>query len=343
MRSARLIVLSSMICAGARLLSAQDKPADAPPDTGILIRTETRMVLVDTIVTDKKGQYVRDLEAKNFKVYEDNKEQPIKSFSFEADPQSPNHGQTHYMVLFFDNASMQPGDQVRARQAAVKFIDANAGPDRKMAIVNFGGALQVAQNFTGNTEKLKAVANGVAYSAVSSNETGPTLSEAAFFGARDMILALRTLAKNLGAVPGRKTLVMFTAGFKLTPEQISEVTATIDACNKANVAIYPIDVRGLTTDVPVAQNTGGGLLHIFQPPSWVLPALALSFEPQRGGGAPGGTPGGGAPGGAGGGGSRGGAAGGPGPGAAAGSSGSAGGRGGVNSSPGGTRRGGLPE
>ena len=30
-------------------------------------------------------------------------------------------------------------------------------------------------------------------------------------------------------------------------EMLSEVTATIDVCNRANVAVYPIDIRGLTT------------------------------------------------------------------------------------------------
>ena len=39
---------------------------------------------MDAVVTDKKGAYVHDLEAKDFKVWEDNKEQQIKSFSFEA-------------------------------------------------------------------------------------------------------------------------------------------------------------------------------------------------------------------------------------------------------------------
>ena len=61
-----------------------------------------------------------------------------------------------------------------------------------------------------------------------------------------MLLGLRTWPKNLTDVPGRKTLVLFTSGFPLTSEGRSEVTAAIDACNKANVAVYPIDVRGLT-------------------------------------------------------------------------------------------------
>jgi hypothetical protein len=78
---------------------------------------------------------------------------------------------------------------------------------------------------------------------------GPSLSNAeADYGVHTVLLALRSLAKDLSTVPGRKTLVMLTSGFPLTVEFSSEVTAVIDTCNKANVAIYPIDVRGLIPD-----------------------------------------------------------------------------------------------
>src|ERR1700693_513955 len=120
--------------------------AQAPADSGAVLRTETKLVLVDSVVTDKKGNYVHDLEAKDFRVFEDNKEQQIKSFSFEAGKSAPNL--KHYLVLFFDNSTMDFGDQARARQAASKFIDTNGGPNRLMAIANFCGARQIAQNFT---------------------------------------------------------------------------------------------------------------------------------------------------------------------------------------------------
>jgi hypothetical protein len=133
------------------------------------------------------------------------------------------------------------------------------------------------------------------------------------FGARDMLLALRSLAKNLNSVQGRKTLILFTTGFPLNAERISEATATIDMCNRSNVAVYPIDARGLV---------GGGIAALEAPRSISLPFGAflqtasltssltspgMSFfqrggapgggtgtRPGAGGGAPtGGTPGGG--------------------------------------------------
>ena len=61
---------------------------------------------------------------------------------------------------------------------------------------------------------------------------------------------MRSLAKGLKDVPGRKMVVMLTAGFPLNDELRSEMTATIDACNKSNVSVYPVDVRGLAAPTP---------------------------------------------------------------------------------------------
>jgi VWFA-related protein len=257
------------IFAGISLHAQQ--PTETSTSETPTLKTQTRLVLVDTVVTDKKGNYIRDLTAKDFKVWEDNKEQAITTFSFEEENGTTATAQKRYLVLFFDNSTMDAGDQVRARQAAAKFIDANASPNHLMAIVDFGGSVQIAQNFTADAERLKQVVAGLKYSNVSPNASAsatspvqvaslgaspigagmPNLGNAeSDFGVHTALLALRSLAKNLSSVPGRKTLVMLSAGFVVTPELMSELTAAIDACNKANVAIYPIDVRGLVATAP---------------------------------------------------------------------------------------------
>jgi VWFA-related protein len=336
MQLRHLMLTMSVFCLAGGAARAQQAGAQTPAEASGVIRTETRLVLVDTVVVDKKGAYVHDLTAKDFHVWEDNKEQPIKSFSFEADPNAPAGSQKRYLVLFFDNSTMEPGDQIRAREAAGKFIDTNAGPNRLMAIVNFGGSIRIAQNFTADAERLKEVVKGVKFSSVNPNAQPaslglPTLGSAeSDFGVRSVLLALRSMAKNLAPVSGRKSLILFTSGFVLTDENRPELTATIDACNKANVAIYPIDVRGLVASGPM-----GPMTSITSPSSLPAPRLlratvsytagsfGSSFLPQHGGG------GGGGGGGAGGGGGHGGGAGG-------GSAGGAGGGGGKGGSGGGS-------
>jgi VWFA-related protein len=381
MRDRRLFVLIGMTCLVSCLIFLQpgqhntvayaQQPTSAATDDPAVIRTETRLVLVDTVVTDKKGNYVRDLAQKDFQVWEDGKEQTITSFSYEESTGSTD-ARPRYMVLFFDNSTMDFGDQAKARDAAAKFIDANASADRLIAIAEFGGTVRITQNFTADAARLKKVVSGLKGSAVSPNAqdpvmvaslapppTAPSLTNAeADFGVHTVLLALRSLAKGLSTVPGRKSLVMLTSGFPLSFESQSEVTAVIDTCNKANVALYPIDVRGLVAPVPTGPQGRMDRPAIHSPSASLVPAtfhssnhshrpvliLAAFAEPaplpaQHGSGGGGGGSGGGGHGGSGTGGGGGVGGGGHGGGSAPGGGGKGGTGGG---STGGGKSGGVP-
>jgi VWFA-related protein len=333
----------------------------------VVIKKESRLVLVDTVVTDKKGEYIRDLKQSDFKVYEDNKEQTISTFSTGSDPAIQASGQKRYLILFFDNSTMQTPDQIQARNAANQFIAANADGDHLMAVVDFGGALRIVQNFTANAELLKSAVAGIKSSSVNPNANVPdtqpvtiastglsSLSNAeADYGARSVLLAVRSLAKNLRTVPGRKMLVLFSGGFALNPENQSELTATIDACNKSNVAIYALDARGLVGGLPggSARLNNGDATEIPQDsadarsnsgrPRLMLASFSASPEPdpQRpgGGGGAGSGPAGGR--GTGGSGSTGGSGGTGGRGSTGGTTGGTGGKGSTGGTSGGTGRG----
>src|SRR5262252_3931461 len=366
----RFLSVVSSFAAVLGIAHAQ-QPADANEPT---VKVETRVVLVDAVVTDKKGHYVQDLGANDFKLWEDGKEQPVTSFTREDANPDPAHPHKHYLVLFFDNSTMEFGDQAKARDAAAKFIDSNASPDHLIAVVEFGGTLRITQNFTTDSERLKKVVAGIKFSTVSPNSPSPDLASTALpqssmptlgppafggleadFGARSVFLALRNVAKGLAGVPGRKTLVMLSAGFPMTLELESELNATIDACNKANVAVYPVDVRGLVAAPPTPRPSGASL-HLRQnrdsahlvPASLALrgstrgsflhlaPFAAEPAEPPQhgGGGGGGGAGGGGRPGGGGGGAPGGGTGGGGGRGGTGGTGGT-GGSGGKGGSTGG--------
>jgi VWFA-related protein len=206
-----------------------------------VIRTETRVVLVDAIVTGKNGAYVRDLMAKDFRVWEDNKEQVLRSAAFEsAESQAA-------LVLFFDETSMDVRDQIAARQAASGFIDAGTGPNRRMAVVSYDGIVRIRQNFTDSAGRLKDALPRPVASGVASPELGTVLPSADVplgnAGARNMISALGNLGENLGALAGRKIVVLFAGRLSSSASQRSNMTEAIEACNRSGVAVYPIDVR----------------------------------------------------------------------------------------------------
>ena len=152
----------------------------------------------------------------------------------------------------------------------MKFIDSNAGKNRLMAVVEFSGALRVTQNFTDDTDRLKKVVSGVKFSSVSPN-AGPASLRS--FAAHSVLMALRDLSKGLSTVQGRKTLVFISGGFPLTQDGYTELEFAINSCNQANVAVYPIDVRGLNAPNGAALNP---------------PLLQLAAYQGRGGGRGGG-------------------------------------------------------
>src|SRR6266851_1765595 len=238
----RTIRLSAWLAAGVMCAvpapsRGQGQPTPPPPQAAspaeqqpvVVIKKESKLVLVDSVVTDKKGNYIRDLTQHDFKVFEDNKEQPVSTFSTGADAATQANGQRRYLILFFDNSTM-------------------AAPDAPVTVASTG---------------VSSLGNA-----------------AADFGARSMLLAVRSLAKNLRAVPGRKMVVLFSGGFPLTQENQSELTATIDACNKSNVAVYTLDARGLVATAPggsASRRTTVGKTH---PASSHVPARKASPRPH---------------------------------------------------------------
>jgi VWFA-related protein len=247
--TARGLGVTALLCVTGGAVRAQQSP---------VIRTETRVVLVDTIVTSRQGEYVRDLAARDFRVWEDNKEQTIKSVVLEKGPAGAP-ARPRNLVLFF--AGMEPGERIAARQAISGFIDAGAETNHMMAVVSYNGTLRIGQNFTDDATRLKEAVNRT----ISSVAAPVSDSEAV-----DTIRALGNLARNLSVLPGRKMIVFLSDGLPQSSVQKAELASAIDACNKSDVAVYPVDVRPLSGELksgkpnapfdssPLSRGTRGG-------------------------------------------------------------------------------------
>lgn len=148
-----------------------------PP--GITIRTSTRVVLVDAIVTDNKSQPVSDLKASDFTVLEDGKPQKVAFFSYEslaaqqqkaATPLPPlrpgiftNHPAYNppkgpMVILLMDGLNTPPNQSLYVRQQILKYLTNLKTPASGTAVLALGNSLNVVQNFTTNQELLLAAA-----------------------------------------------------------------------------------------------------------------------------------------------------------------------------------------
>lgn len=253
-----------MKLAGALLLFVS---ACALAQQPAVIRTETKLVLVDAVVTDKKGGYVRDLAAKDFKIWEDGKEQTIQSLSLESTAAATGQQRVDYVVVALDFGGMGAGDQLRARQAAQRFIDANASPNRLLAVANlFENGVDIVQGFTDNAGRLKDAVNAAKVAVISTVNApagrGRNAQTANDPSARNPVLTMRALTSlvtDLNQAPGRKSVVLLTGNLAVPSSQRAALTDLIAASNRSNVALYPVNVRDFSPQAFDASNSAVNL------------------------------------------------------------------------------------
>jgi VWFA-related protein len=169
-RSVPRIILCSMLCvimAVPANLFAQEGTSGIPPVT---IRANTRLVMVDVVVTDKKGQPVTGLKADDFTVEENGKKQKIAIFtppsgtsgvktsapppgilSNHVENVSPEVAPT---VLMIDALNSPFKDQAYARSEMLKYVVEQSRPGRQMAVVALTDRVHVLQQFTSDPQIL---------------------------------------------------------------------------------------------------------------------------------------------------------------------------------------------
>jgi VWFA-related protein len=214
----------------------------------VVIRTETRLVQVDAIVRDKKGKIMSDLGARDFRLWEDGKEQPITRFSLE-EADSPREPEPQYMAFLFDSSGVPPLMRIAAdkaaRQDVADFAGAYAGPGRYMAVMTFNGELSIAQNFTSLAERVQKASGDTTHLADAA--TKPNY----FRFVSPSVDNIRAIANSMAVLRGRKSLVVLRTFPLFAP--YAQLEAAAQDCNRANVSIYTTN-PGLKT---LAEETGG--------------------------------------------------------------------------------------
>ncbi|MGA2275413.1 MAG: VWA domain-containing protein [Bryobacteraceae bacterium] len=180
-------------------LLAQTGGAGAQGTSSLKLKAESRLVLVDAVVTGKKDEPIHGLEAKDFHVFEDGKEQTITAFQTHTGPAVPGMSQRQYFVLLFDGGAND--DQKWIQQAASKFIADNAGPNRLMMVANYNsGCMTIVAQFTADFGELH---RGLDKPNLSRCGYVPDPSGGVRAGSYSQ------LARDLAHVPGHKIVALF--------------------------------------------------------------------------------------------------------------------------------------
>ena len=249
---------------------------EAPPT---VFRTTVRRVIVDVVVTDKAGRTVPGLSRKDFSLSEDGTAQKVLSFdavgfgpqldytpprlpaeppnTFVNLPEEPEKGPLY--VLLYDLVNMQTNEeQILARKELIKFI--NEKPEgSRFAIFLFSDGLHLVQGFTSDKRLL--------FAAVDPNHSRAHVPKIFLMGrnygqedAPTAVWILRAIANFLDGLPGRKNVIWFSGGFPLAlfPDEkdnlqyYQDVKQMFDLLARNQIAIYPVDTRGVSVENPHA-------------------------------------------------------------------------------------------
>lgn len=118
-----------------------------------VVRVETNLIPFEVSVTDKDGNPVRGLDAKDFKIFEEGVERPIEFFeplrkSDESRPLS--------VVFALDvSGSVTSAELVRIHEALQNFVKRLADYNSYFAVMTFGMQVKTIQSFTNRPEKLE--------------------------------------------------------------------------------------------------------------------------------------------------------------------------------------------
>ena len=172
------------------------------------------------------------------------------------------------IVLLFDLTNMEPDELNRASQSALHFIDKQMTPADLVAVVSFSTSMQVNQDFTSDHDLLaqavrriqgvegQGMDEGTTGSAEGQPDQGQAFTvddtEYNIFNTDRCLQAIASLAKAMQAIQQKKSVLYFSSGMDRDTgnENQSQLRAAINVAVRANVAIYPVDSRGLEAIVP---------------------------------------------------------------------------------------------
>ena len=269
------------------------------------LNVRSQLVVEAVTVKDKQGNSINGLTASDFTLTEDGIPQKIRFCEHETLPLNatplprskaedeqitifrkltrtqvapepadhPQYKDRRLLALYFDMSAMPPGDQLRALEAAEKFVRTQMTPSDLVAILRYqGGSVDVLEDFSSDRDRLLSILQTMivgegqgdvdSINDASSADTGAAFgqddSEFNVFNTDRQLSALQTAAHMLGTLSEKKALIYFASGLRLNGvDNQAQLHATVDAAIRAGVSFWPIDARGLVASAPLGDATQG--------------------------------------------------------------------------------------
>jgi Ca-activated chloride channel family protein len=208
------------VCLGlggqAGLSALPGKTVPKPPGEPTF-KVDVNLVLVEVGVHDEHGRAVGDLTQKDFRIFEDGKEQVISSFSHEELPLA--------VALVIDNSSSIVAALHELRAGALDTLSL-LRPDDQVAIFSFGAQPELVEGLTSNHEALSV-----------------DLWALEPYGGTAIDDALYDAALYLGrTAPDRRRAVILVSDNEASDDQTRDVVQVVHAAQESGTPIYSVKV-----------------------------------------------------------------------------------------------------
>ena len=191
-----------------------------------VVKLKTDLVTIDATVTDKDGNFIRNLKADDFTVYEDGV--PQKLDFFEANEQAALTRPLAVVVVIDTSGSIKPEEISRQRLATENFMRL-VRPESVFAVIAFNTETRVLQDFTSDPRKVSAAFQKI----------GEVTGSSRIFGSIDKAVGMLKRAPRFrNGRRLRRVVIVLTDGYDnvSSPEQGD----LIRRANDAEVTVYSI-------------------------------------------------------------------------------------------------------
>jgi VWFA-related protein len=245
-----------------------------------VLKSESALVVLDVVVTDKKGQPVHGLKAADFTVLEKGQKMTLQSFEeYRADQAAPpvpppakqaigpnvftnitdTAGNGPLNIVLMDALNTPMADQMYMREQMLEYVK-KVPPGTRIAIFGLSDHLYLLQAFTTDPAVLNA---DVQMFRAQKAAVPPALRRVY------TLAAIENLARYLSDLHGRKNLIWFAGSFpRVIPDGDQEngfgamanfaddMKWTANLLMRSQVAVYPVDARGLFSNPEMSAAVG---------------------------------------------------------------------------------------